>query len=109
MEAGSLFQYSTTLIENADLRWWLLPWSTLWGCPERMGGRKNEFGSISKRPVNILIVESGRPVAVAAARNEGTAAAVSLRGGGDECQLQAVWLILKWLVSTMRFGKQFDI
>ncbi len=30
-EAGRLFQYFTTLNENANplLRWWLAPWSTL--------------------------------------------------------------------------------
>ncbi len=58
-EAGSLFQHFTTLIENADplLRWWLAPWITLMGCllrPCRAGGRKNKFGSIPKRPLNIL-------------------------------------------------------
>ncbi len=58
-EAGSLFQYFTTLTENADplLRRWLAPWSTLMRCtlrPRRAGGRKNKFGSISKRPLNIL-------------------------------------------------------
>ncbi len=51
-EAGSLFQYFTTLTENVDplLRRWLAPWSTLKGCPlrpHRAGGRKNKFGSIS--------------------------------------------------------------
>ncbi len=45
MEAGSFFQYFTTLTENADplLRRWLAPWSTLKGCPlrpHRAGGRK---------------------------------------------------------------------
>ncbi len=58
-EAGSLFQYFTTLTKNADplLRRWLAPWSALYGCPLRplrAGGRKNKFGSIFKRPVNIL-------------------------------------------------------
>ncbi len=58
-EAGSLLQYFTTLTENADplLRRWLAPWSTLKGCPLRprwAGGRKNNFGSISLRPLNIL-------------------------------------------------------
>ncbi len=58
-EAGSLFQYFTTLTENVDplLRRWLAPWSTLKRCPlrpRRSGGRKNKFGSISKGPLNIL-------------------------------------------------------
>ncbi len=58
-EAGSLFQYFTALTKNADPlhRRWLEPWSTLNGCPlrpRRAGGRKNKFGSISKRPLNIL-------------------------------------------------------
>ncbi len=58
-EAGSLFQYFTTLTANADplLRRRLAPWSTLKGCPlrpRRAGGRKNKFGSISKRPLYIL-------------------------------------------------------
>ncbi len=58
-EAGSLFQYFTTLTENADplLRRRLAPWSTLKGCPlrpRRAGGRKNKSRSISKRPLNIL-------------------------------------------------------
>ncbi len=49
----------TTLTENFDplLRRWLAPWSTLKVCPlrpRRAGGRKNKFGSISKRPLNIL-------------------------------------------------------
>ncbi len=48
-EAGSLFQYFTTLTENAGplLRRWLAPWSILKGCPlrpRRAGGRKNKFG-----------------------------------------------------------------
>ncbi len=66
-EAGSLFQYFTTLTENADplLRWWLAPWSTLKGCPlrpRRAGGRKSKFGSMSKRPLNILkaVIRSAR-------------------------------------------------
>ncbi len=66
-EAGSLFQCFTTLTENADplLRWWLAPWSTLKGCPlrpRRAGGRENKFGSISKRPLNILkaVIRSSR-------------------------------------------------
>ncbi len=47
-EAGSLFQYFTTLTENADplLRRSLAPWSTLKGCPlrpHRAGGRKKQF------------------------------------------------------------------
>ncbi len=58
-EAGSLFQYFTTLTKNADslLLRWLAPWSTLKRCPlrpRRAGGRKNKFGSISKTPLNIL-------------------------------------------------------
>ncbi len=58
-EAGSLFQYFTTLTENADplLRRRLAPWSTLKGCPlrpRRVGGRKYKVGSISKRSLNIL-------------------------------------------------------
>ncbi len=45
MEAGSLFQYFTTLTENAGplLRRRLAPWRTLKGCPlrpRRAGGRK---------------------------------------------------------------------
>ncbi len=38
-EGGSLFQYFTTLTENAGplLRWWLAPWSTLKGCSLRPG------------------------------------------------------------------------
>ncbi len=66
-EAGSLFQYFTALTEKADplLRQWLAPWSTLKGClfrPRRAGGRKNKFGSISKRPLNILkvVIRSSR-------------------------------------------------
>ncbi len=48
----NLFQYFTTLTENADplLRRLLAPWSTLLECllrPRRAGGRKNKFGSIS--------------------------------------------------------------
>ncbi len=59
MEAGSLFQYFTTLTEKADplLQRWLAPWGTLEGCPlwpRRAGGRKSKFGLISKRPLNIL-------------------------------------------------------
>ncbi len=36
-EAGSLFQYFTTLTEKVDalFRRWPLPWSTLEGCPLR--------------------------------------------------------------------------
>ncbi len=66
-EAGSLFQYFTTLTENADplLRRWLAPWSTFKECPlmpRRAGGRKNKFGSISKRSLNILkaVIRSAR-------------------------------------------------
>ncbi len=48
-EAGSLFQYFTTLTENADplLQRRLATWMTLNGCPlrpRRAGGRKNKFG-----------------------------------------------------------------
>ncbi len=58
---GSLLQYFTTLTENADPLLWrrLAPWSALKGCPlrpRRAGGRKKKFGSISKRPLNILKV-----------------------------------------------------
>ncbi len=58
-EAGSLFQYFTTLTENTDplLRRRLAPWSTLKGCPlrpRRAGRRKNKFRSMAKRPMNIL-------------------------------------------------------
>ncbi len=64
-EAGSLFQYFTTLIENADhlLRRLPAPWSTLKGSPlrpRRAGGRKNKFGSISKRPSRCRLSSQGR-------------------------------------------------
>ncbi len=83
-EAGSLFQYFTTLTENADplLRRRLAPWSTLKGCPlrpRRAGGRKNKFGSISERPLNILKALITSAEVIAALRNEGQAAAVFLR------------------------------
>ncbi len=54
-EAGSLFQYFTTLTENADHlpRRWLAPWSTLKGCPlrpRRAGGRKTSSDQYPKGP-----------------------------------------------------------
>ncbi len=74
-ERGSLFQYLTTLTENADplLRRWLAPWSTLKGCPlrpRRVGGRKNKLGSIPKRPLNILniIIMLNRAIGLKRAR-----------------------------------------
>ncbi len=45
------------IFHNPHLRRRLAPWSNLKGCPlrpRRAGGRKNKFGSISKRPLNIL-------------------------------------------------------
>ncbi len=64
-EAGSLFQYFTTLTENADplLRRRLAPWGILKGCPHRprrAARRKNKFGSIPKRPFEYL--EGGNEV-----------------------------------------------
>ncbi len=63
------------------------------GCPLRprgAGGRKNKFGSISKRPLNILkaVMRSSR--SRRAARNEGPVAAVALRMEGDARQLPTV-------------------
>ncbi len=73
-EAGSLFQYFTLLTENADplLRRRLAPWSNLKRCPlrpRREGGRKNKFNQYPKGQLEVV------------------AAAVSLRRGGDACQL----------------------
>ncbi len=66
-DAGSLFQYFTTVNENADplLRRWLAPLSTFKGCPvrpRRAGGMKNKCGSIFKRPLNTLkaVIRSAR-------------------------------------------------
>ncbi len=66
-EDGSLFQYFTTLTENANplLRRWLASWSTVKGCPlrtRRSGGRKNKFRSISEKPLSILkvVIRSAR-------------------------------------------------
>ncbi len=59
-EIGSLFQYSTTLAENANplfLRW-LAPWSTWKGCPlrpRRVGGKKTRSVSILK-----VVIRSAR-------------------------------------------------
>ncbi len=67
-EAGSLFQYFTTVAENTD--------PLLWRRPRQKEGRKSKFRSISTRPLNIL----------RAAIRSGPAAAVSLRSEGDACQ-----------------------
>ncbi len=42
---------------------------------------------------------SSRPVAVTVARNEGLAAAVSLRREVDECQLQTLLLIFEFVLN----------
>ncbi len=51
-EAGSLFQYFTTLTENAGplLRRWLAPWSTLQGCPLRPRRVEGENTSSDQHP-----------------------------------------------------------
>ncbi len=54
-QAGSFFQYFTTLTENAEKRW-LAPWNALYGCPlrpHRAGGKKKKFGSIFKDGIQV--------------------------------------------------------
>ncbi len=46
-------------------------------------------------------------MAIAAERNEGPAAAVSLRMGGDECQLPTLWLTFEFAVSGWYLPRGF--
>ncbi len=56
-EAGSLFQYFTTLTEKADplLRRWLVPWTTLWGALLGRDEWKGEKASSDQNPRDLRI------------------------------------------------------
>ncbi len=111
-EAGSLFQYFTTLTENADLllRRLLVPWSTL---KATSGGRKNKFGLISKRPLNILkaVMRSSR--SRRRCKEWRPVAAIPLRRGGWRMPVTNLganlWIRSRWLMSATRFGEQAGI
>ncbi len=118
MEVGSLFQYFTTLTENADplLRRWLAPWSALKGCPlrpRRVGGRKNKFGSVFKRPLNILkaIMRSSRSRR-RCKKWRPSRCSLSLYGRWrmpGTNRVAYLWIRSRWLISATRFGEKADI
>ncbi len=113
MEAGSLFQYLTTLTKaHPFLVRQLLSWRTLCVCTlreGRVGGNARNFGSTSSRPVNTLNVVTRWDQTRRSCRECRLSRYKPLLVQGITKVTSLVanfWIRSRWLIYATRFNKQ---